>query len=46
MFIPLLPNIKIQKIPTLFKYGGSKPIGSLVEDDCKVLESVKDLVEA
>lgn len=38
------PGVKLQRIPTLFKWGKGKAVASLVEDQCKDAGLVEDLV--
>jgi len=38
------PAFRLERIPTLFKMGRSKPVGSLVEDACKSASAVEELV--
>lgn len=38
------PHFKITAVPTLFKWGKGKPVGSLVEDQCKSATLVAELV--
>jgi thiol-disulfide isomerase/thioredoxin len=38
------PSFKLERIPTLYKWGKTRAVGSLVEEQCKDAELVADFV--
>lgn len=40
------PLFKLQSIPSLYKINDGKSVKCLVENDCKVLKNVEDVIKA
>jgi hypothetical protein len=43
--LPPPPQVKLDRVPTLYRWGRSGPVGWLVEDQCKSTALLSELTE-